>query len=216
MPHQTNVVSETTNASIDAKMKPIKKDRKLWHRLEGYSFHERPLTRSLVDRLHEETGHSIDVCYTLVEEYRRFMYLVGSTGETLVPSPIVDVVWKMHVQDEKAYFEDFCPRIIGRIIYRPDDLVQFADDPAYGRTLDHYAEEFGRAQVQFWPDPDFATVRISRILLFASGGLALMLALLFKTFLFVVLAGVLCLTAFFLKWQFSSLPLEAHGKGEAI
>ncbi|PXW69199.1 hypothetical protein C7964_103716 [Loktanella sp. PT4BL] len=197
-------------------MKPIKKDRKLWHRLEGYSFHERPLTRSLVDRLHEETGHSIDVCYILVEEYRRFMYLVGSTGETLVPSPIVDVVWKMHVQDEKAYFEDFCPRIIGRIIYRPDDPMQFADDPAYGRTLDHYAEEFGRAQVQFWPDPDFATVRISRMLLCISGVLALVLALVFKTVLFVVLAGVLCLTAYFLKWQFSSLPLQAHGKGEAI
>lgn len=197
-------------------MNPTKKDRKLWHRLEGYSFHERPLTRSLVDRLHAETGHSIDVCYTLVEEYRRFMYLTGSTGETLAPSPIVDVVWKMHVQDEKAYFEDFCPRILGRIMKRPDVSLPFMDDPAYGRTLDHYADEFGRAQVQFWPDPDFARVRISRILLCTSGLLALVLALLFKTVLFGVLAGVLCLTAYFLKWQFSSLPLQAHGKGEAI
>jgi hypothetical protein len=198
------------------RMNPTKKDRPLWHRLEGYSFHERPLTRSLVDHLHEETGHSIDVCYILVEEYRRFMYLVGSTGETLAPSPIVDVVWKMHVQDEKAYFEDFCPRIIGRIIHRPEDLLQFADDPAYGRTLDHYADEFGRAQVQFWPDPDFASVRISRILLWISGVLALVLSLFFKTVLFAGLGGLLFVTAFFLKWKFSSLPLQAHEKGEAI
>ncbi|HEV8034726.1 hypothetical protein [Yoonia sp.] len=197
-------------------MNPTKKDRQLWHRLEGYSFHERPLTRSLVDRLHEETGHSIDVCYILVEEYRRFMYLVGSTGETLVPSPIVDVVWKMHAQDEKAYFDDFCPRVLGRIIRRPDVSLPFMDNPAYGRTLDHYADEFGRAQVQFWPDPDFARVRISRMLLCTSGALALVLALVFKTVLFALLAGVLCVTAFFLKWKFSSLPLQVEGKGEAI
>ena len=117
-------------------MKPIKKDRALWHRLEGYSFHEYPLTRSLVDRLEDETGHSVDVCYILVEEYRRYMYLVGSTGETLAPSPIVDVVWQMHSEDKKAYFEDFCPRIIGRTIHRPGDLPFYEDDLDYLSTWD--------------------------------------------------------------------------------
>ena len=169
-----------------------------------------------MDRLHQETGHSIEVCYILVEEYRRFIYLAASTEETLAPSPIVDVVWKMHVEDQKAYFEDFCPRIIGRVIPRPDDLLQFANDPAYARTLDRYADEFGRAQVQFWPDPDFASVRISRILLCVSGVLALVLALFFKTLLFAGLAAILCVTALFLKWKFASLPLQAHEKGEAI
>lgn len=195
-------------------MNPTKKDRPLWHRLEGYSFHERPLTRSLVDRLHEETGHPIDVCYTLVEEYRRFMYLVGSTGETLAPSPIVDVVWQMHVEDEKAYFEDFCPRVIGRIIYHPDDLSRFEGDPAYARTLDCYADEFGPAQVQYWPDPDLASVRTSRAILLISGALAMVLSLFFKTVVFAGLGVLLMLTALFLKWKFSSLPLLANGKGE--
>ena len=193
-------------------MKPIKKDRQLWHRLEGYSFHERPLTRSLVDRLEDETGHSVDVCYILVEEYRRYMYLVGSTGETLAPSPIVDVVWQMHASDKKAYFEDFCPRIIGRTIHHPGDLPPFQDDPAYLRTLDYYAEEFGRAQVQFWPDPDVATVRMSSILFWISGILAIMLSLLFNSILFAGLGAALFLTTLFLKWKFSSLPLRAQGK----
>ena len=137
-------------------MKPTKSDRRLWHRLEGYSFHERPLTRSLVDRLVEETGHPVDVCYTLVEEYRRFMYLAGSSAENLSPSPIVDMVWRMHTEDERAYFEDFCPRILGRTIYRPEGDAApppFQDDPDYIRTLEYYAEEFGRPQVQYWPDP---------------------------------------------------------------
>lgn len=192
------------------RMKPIKTDRQLWHRLEGYSFHERPLTRSLVDRLEEETGHSVDVCYILVEEYRRFMYLVGSTGETLAPSPIVNVVWKMHADDTKAYFEDFCPRVIGRTIHHPRDLPPFQDDPAYLRTLDYYADEFGRPQVQFWPDPDFATVRMSSILFWISGIFAIMLSIAFNSVWFAGFGGLLFLTTVFLKWKFSSLPLRAQ------
>lgn len=191
-------------------MKPIKKDRLLWHRLEGYSFHERPLTRSLVDRLEEETGHSVDVCYILVEEYRRFMYLVGSTGETLAPSPIVDVVWRLHADDKKAYFQDFCPRVIGRTIHHPGDLPPFQDDPDYLRTLDYYAEEFGRPQVQFWPDPDLATVRMSRILFWISGILAILLSLLFNSIWFAGFGALLFTTTVFLKWKFSSLPLRAQ------
>ena len=187
-------------------------DRRLWHRLEGYSFHERPLTRSLVDRLVEETGHSVDVCYTLVEEYRRFMYLVGSTGETLAPSPIVDLVWRLHVDDKKAYFEDFCPRIIGRTIHHPGEPEPFEDDPAYIRALDYYAQEFGRPQVQFWPDPDFASVRASSILFWLVGIAALLLALVFDSILFALFGALMIGTTVFLRWKFSSLPLRAGNK----
>ncbi|PJI92412.1 hypothetical protein BC777_1261 [Yoonia maricola] len=196
-------------------MRPIKKDRQLWHRLEGYSFHERPLSQSLIDLLEEETGHSIDVCYILIEEYRRFMYLVGSTGETLAPSPIVNLVWRVHASDKKAYFDDFCPRIMGRTIHHPDDLPPFQDDPAYLRTLDYYAEEFGRAGVEFWPDPDLATVRMSRVLFLISGFLAIILSLLFSSLLFAGLGIGLFIATLFLKWKFSSLPLHAETKRDA-
>ncbi len=192
-------------------MKRTKTDRRLWHRLEGYSFHERPLTRSLVDRLEEETGHSTDVCYILVEEYRRYMYLVGSTGETLAPSPIVDVVWRLHVQDEKAYFEDFCPRVIGRTIhYTPHDTEteHFLDDPAYLKTLDYYAQEFGRAQVQFWPDPDDPSVGMSSFLLWLIGLTAVGLAVLASSTLFAIFGALVILTQVFMRWKFASLPLR--------
>lgn len=194
-------------------MKAAKKDRRLWHRLEGYSFHERPLTRSLIDRLRDETGHSVDTCYILIEEYRRFMYLVGSTGETLAPSPIVDMVWRLHMADTKAYFDDFCPRVIGRTIHHPGDMPSLEDDPAYLRALDYYAEEFGRPQVQFWPDPDFASVRMSSILFWISGLLAVLLALLFNSLMFAGFGVLLFVTTMFLRWKFSSLPLQAPQKG---
>jgi hypothetical protein len=184
----------------------------LWHRLEGYSFHERPLTRSLVDRLGEETGHPVDVCYTLVEEYRRFMYLMGSTGEDLSPSPIVDVVWRLHASDKRAYNDDFCPRIIGRSIHRPEldflDLDAFQNDPAYERTLDYYADEFGPAQVQFWPDPDLASVRMSRALFAGIGFFAVVLAVVLQSMVFAVFSVIVIAMTVFLRWKFSSLPLQ--------
>ncbi len=189
-------------------MKRTKTDRRLWHRLEGYSFHERPLTRSLIDRLEDETGHSTDVCYTLAEEYRRYMYLVGSTGDTLSPSPIVDVVWRLHIADKRAYFDDFCPRIIGRTIHHPEDLPPLQDDPAYERTLEYYAQEFGRPQVQYWPDPDVASVRLSTALLWVIGVAAFALAVIFSSFVFAFFGAFVITGSAFLQWKFSSLPLQ--------
>ncbi|MGJ8621465.1 MAG: hypothetical protein ACSHW1_01730 [Yoonia sp.] len=200
-------------------MKRTKSDRALWHRLEGYSFHERPLRRSLVECLRDATGHSEDVCYTLVEEYRRFMYLVGSTGDDLVPSPIVDVVWRLHSADTNAYFDDFCRRIIGRKIHRPEaepaGPLPFHDDPAYARTLELYAQEFGSPQVQYWPDPDVAAMRMSRILFWIIGAAALILSVVFQSVLFVVFGLAVCCMTFFLQWKFSSLPLQ-HTRSERV
>lgn len=189
-------------------MKRTKTDRRLWHRLEGYSFHERPLTRSLVETLEEVTGHSTDVCYTLVEEYRRFMYLVGSTGDTLAPSPIVEIVWRLHVADERAYFDDFCKRIIGRTIHYSPAAAPLDEDPAYERTLEYYAQEFGRPQVQYWPDPDISTVTISTAMLWIVGFAACALSFLLGSFLFAVFGAFVIGGGLFLRWKFSSLPLE--------
>lgn len=194
-------------------LKRVKSDRSLWHRLEGYSFHERPLSRSLVECLADETGHPVDVCFTLVEEYRRFMYLVGSTGDLLAPSPIVDVVWRLHAQDTRAYLEDFCPRVIGRTIHRPDGdrsggLHDFQDDPAYGRTLDYYAQEFGHPQVQYWPDPDLASVHMSNVLFWLIGLAAVALAMVLQSTVFAVFGALVIVISLFLRWKFSSLPLR--------
>lgn len=189
-------------------MKREKRDRRLWHRLEGYSFHERPLTRSLVERLEQATGHPKDVCYTLVEEYRRFMYLVASTDELLQPSPIVHLAWCAHMEDRKAYFEDFCPRIIGRTILAPDTLPPFQDDPAYSRTLDDYAQEFGLAEAQYWPDPDVSIVRLSNAIMWGVGVTALVCAVMLNSMLFALLGVVVVVAIGFLRWKFASLPLQ--------
>ena len=189
-------------------VKREKRDRRLWHRVEGYSFHERPLSRSLVEQLEEVTGHPTSVCYVVIEEYRRFMYLLGSTGESLSPSPIVAVVWRLHVKDKKAYYEDFCPRILGRTIDYPNDLPPTQDDPGYERTLEFYAEEFGWPDVQYWPDPDHGSVNTSTALLWILGFTAFALSIIFGSLLFALFGAVVIIGAAVLRWRYASLPLH--------
>ena len=185
-----------------------KRDRRLWHRLEGYSFHERPLSRSLVEQLEEATGHSVDVCYTMVEEYRRFMYLLGSTDADISPSPIVDQVWELHVADKKAYYDDFCPRVLGRTIHRPDDLPTIEDDPAYLMTLDAYTQEFGLPLVQYWPDPDRGTMRLARMLMWSVAVAAFALSVIFNTIVFALFGALVLTGTMFLQWKYSAMPLR--------
>ncbi len=189
-------------------------DRNMWHRLEGYSFHERPLVRSIVDKLAEETGHSTDVCYILVEEYRRFMYLMGISKEPLSASPIVSLVWRLHAEDENAYYNDFCRRIIGRRIPYQQGTNDVRNDSSYERALKLYAQEFGPADVQFWPDPVFAMYTVAF-------GCALGLASFILAFIFwsipLVIFGVLGVVGgFFFKWKFSSLPLHNDDREERV
>jgi hypothetical protein len=147
------------------------------------------------------------------------MYLVGSTGESLAPSPIVDLVWRLHASDHRAYAEDFCPRVIGRAIYRPEGETRAAfslqDDPDYIKTLEFYAQEFGRPQVQFWPDPDFASERMSSTLFWIIGIAAFVLAFVFSSAAFAVFGVLVIAVTLFLRWKFSSLPLRNPNLKEA-
>ena len=188
-------------------------DRRLWQRLEGYSFHEKPLSRSLIERLQEETGHSVDVCYTVVEEYRRFMFLNGIAGDVLVPSPIVDMVWRLHANDKNAYERDFCMRIFGRMIPYGAEDVSVNEQASYERTLEAYAREFGRPQVQYWPDPVIGKATVSSAVMWIVGIAAFAAALLTGSFAFVAFGLVVIVGNIFLNWKFTPLPLQKHNSG---
>ncbi len=97
-------------------------------------------------------------------------------------------------------------------IHHPGDHPPFQDDPAYFGTLEYYSQEFGLPQVQFWPDPDVASVRTSSILIWSIGIAALVLSLVFSSMLFALFGLAMMAATLFLKWKFSSLPLRASGR----
>lgn len=52
----------------------------------------------------------------LIEEYKQFMYLAGTSDEDCTPSQDVDKVWHEHILFTRDYY-DYCNRIIGKIIH---------------------------------------------------------------------------------------------------
>jgi len=52
----------------------------------------------------------------LIEEYKQFMYLAGTSDEDCTPSQDVDKVWHEHILFTKDYY-DYCNNIIGKIIH---------------------------------------------------------------------------------------------------
>lgn len=119
------------------------KDRALWDRLASYGF---PLTAAGQD-LAAVVGvrlrlRGAKVAPTL-EEYRRFLYLAATAGETVAPSPLIDKVWHLHIEDMRAYLGDLCEGVIGRVLHHSPGRPAAKDDPAYARTLALYREEFG-------------------------------------------------------------------------
>jgi hypothetical protein len=131
----------------------------LWARMLAYDFPLAPVdspqkgARTLYAALCAASGLDRTRCARVLEEYRRFIYLVAVGAEVLAPSPLIDFVWHIHLGYRSAYVDDFCGRIIGRPIRHNEGRPKAQDDPAYHRTLQVYQQEFGqKPDLRMWPD----------------------------------------------------------------
>lgn len=120
-----------------------------------------PLTmsdgRSLAEVLMEKGRLTADKAQTLVQEYRRFLQLAATGPGPVVPSPLLDQVWHLHLTDTRAYAA-MCEAVFGRFIHHTPGRATQAEDPAYARTLEAYAQTFGQTPPpRIWPNP--ATLR---------------------------------------------------------
>jgi hypothetical protein len=132
------------------------KDKELWERLQAYAFPLSAGRGSLREHLAGKTNLGADKAPRVVDEYRRFLYLAATSQEVVAPSPLIDRVWHTHINDTRAYVEDFAGKVIGRMIHHSPGRANAADDPAYGRTLVLYEQEFGEAPfAQVWPQPEW-------------------------------------------------------------
>lgn len=131
-----------------------KTDPALWQRLKRHAFSFGD-GGYLADAVRDETGLTAEEAERTVGEYRRFLYLVATAGETLAPSRLVDRVWHLHMEDEVGYFDELCERVIGRRINHHRGRAAPFDDPAYAKTLAFYRAEFGEVPCwRVWPTPD--------------------------------------------------------------
>jgi hypothetical protein len=135
-------------------MKGPDKDPDLWQRLTEHDFPLDDQGKTLLSHLVKETTLGADKAAIALREYRKFLYLAAVSGEIVAPSPLIDRIWHTHIEHTRAYFDDFCPRIIGRVIHHAPGRATAETDPAYARTLALYEAAFGvKPFFRVWPQP---------------------------------------------------------------
>lgn len=130
------------------------RDETLWARLQACGF---PMSdgRSLAAQIAAQTVLNEDRAAQAVTEYRKFLYLVATSSRILAPSPLIDRVWHQHLMDTKAYFEAFCPQILGKTLHHIPGRPPVREDSAYLETLAQYQSEFAAtASGTMWPTPE--------------------------------------------------------------
>ncbi|ULH17809.1 hypothetical protein MF271_19610 (plasmid) [Deinococcus sp. KNUC1210] len=114
------------------------------------------LPAGLAPRLAREQGWSPVFTEEVIAEYRRFLILATTSGQSVTPSRTVDHVWHAHLEYTHAYWDTLCQGLLGEPLHHtpgePGDEAHYRQQ--YLDTLDLYQETFGEAApLTCWPDP---------------------------------------------------------------
>ncbi len=130
---------------------------RLWEKLERFQITPPELALTFEARLAREQGWDRAQALAVVDEYRRFLFLLLAASHPVTPSEAVDSVWHLHLLYTRSYWDEFCGQIAGRPVHHgptaggQSEQVRFEDQ--YQRTLDTYESMFGRSPPpEIWPD----------------------------------------------------------------
>lgn len=83
-----------------------------------------------------------------IKEYKKFIYLAVVSKATVAPSKIVDKVWHLHLSYTHDYWDNFCPKILGKSIHhnpsKRNSVAKVEDKINFQATMQLYQKEFGK------------------------------------------------------------------------
>jgi len=131
----------------------------LWQKLAAFEFDSEVVTLAFRDRLARENGWPTAFADKVVGEYKRFVYLVASSGSELTPSEHVDQAWHLHMLYTRSYWQQLCGDILGFALHHHPTLGGRSEQQKFRRqyrfTLDSYTKTFGCPPPKdVWPDTD--------------------------------------------------------------
>lgn len=130
--------------------------KNLWDKIRSFELDDPGLAFSFTDRLVRENGWTYAYANAVILEYKRFIFLICTTEESLTPSDQVDQVWHLHLIYTHSYWVDFCEHTLGRKIHhgptKGGDSERTKYDNLYSRTLEKYKEVFDiKPPEDIWP-----------------------------------------------------------------
>jgi uncharacterized protein (TIGR04222 family) len=130
----------------------------IYRRIQSYALDDPSQEMGFVWHLMRLTSWSRKCCLRAMEEYKKFVILAAVAGHPVVPSDQVDQVWHLHLLDSQAYWEDFCPNVLGlKLHHRPargGSQERESMHRLYRATIDRYRQFFGEPPLDLWPPAD--------------------------------------------------------------
>lgn len=131
-------------------------DNTLWTKIAAFDLDHPMSEYGFSTRLAIENFWTLDFTQKAIVEYKKFMYLAGTSDLMVSPSEIIDVVWHQHLIFTQSY-SDFCTLIGKNIQHIPsthnkEDFEKFK--LAKQRTKKLYGNTFGEQPQEIWEFSD--------------------------------------------------------------
>ncbi|MFZ4638655.1 MAG: hypothetical protein ACOYMC_14705 [Pirellulales bacterium] len=136
----------------------LEKQQQLYQRICHYELDDPSHEVGFLAHLMRANGWSRSLALGAIEEYRKFVFLALVADHQVTPSDQVDQVWHLHLLFSDAYWNDFCPRVLGRPLHHhpakggQKERDQFHE--LYRATIHSYRQHFGEPPADLWPPVD--------------------------------------------------------------
>lgn len=121
----------------------------LWELISSHKMPDEASERPFLQQLMDQHGITRETAIVAVEEYRKFMYLCATRAKRNVPSKAVDLVWHLHMQHSRDYWDVFCKKLGKPVHHNPGgEGVTLLDD--YKATVAAYKALFGSPPKGIW------------------------------------------------------------------
>ena len=128
----------------------------IWNKLASFQIETGASDFTFEDRLIRENGWAPDYASRVIEEYKKFLFLVCISPHPLTPSDQVDQAWHLHLIYTRSYWVDLCQNTLNKDIHHGPtkggnhERQKFKD--AYASTKALYRATFGYdPPVDIWP-----------------------------------------------------------------
>lgn len=133
---------------------PVVVARDLWQKLLEFKFDDPEAEYPLSHRLADDQEWDQVFALRVLEEYRKFLFLIMAADHMCVPSKIVDEAWHLHLIYTRSYWYGLCKNVLGREVHHSPSKGGKAESDKfaglYERTLDTYEKYFGEPPVDIW------------------------------------------------------------------
>lgn len=89
----------------------------LWHRIQHHPFDQIDAAFPFSHRLARDNDWSIAYAQQVIEEYKKFMFLICVSGHPCTPSDQVDQVWHLHLVYTQDYWKHWCAVVLQQDIH---------------------------------------------------------------------------------------------------